>query len=155
MNSVLFVCSANQCRSPIAEALFKNIVLERDEENEWKIASAGVWAATGIPATDNACAVMEERGLDISAHLSQPTSQDLLGEYQLVLVMEKAHKETLQAHYSKFADRIVLFRNLVGDDRDFEDPVGGSLDRYRGAAEELEAVLEGEFEEIQRLSLGK
>lgn len=148
MNSVLFVCSANQCRSPMAEALLKNIVLERDEENEWKIASAGVWAATGVPATDNARAVMEERGLDISAHLSQPTSRDLLGEYHLALVMENAHKEALQAQYPEFADRIVLFRNLAGDDNDFEDPVGGSLDRYRGAAEELQNVILEGFDQI-------
>jgi len=137
----------------MAEALLKNIVLERDEENEWKIASAGVWAATGVPATDNARAVMEERGLDISAHLSQPTSRDLLGEYHLALVMESAHKEALQAQYPEFADRIVLFRNLAGDDNDFEDPVGGSLDRYRGAAEELEEILKGKFEEVKRHSL--
>ena len=139
----------------MAEALFKNLILERGEENEWKIASAGVWAATGVPATDNARVVMEERRLDISAHLSQPTSRDLLGEYHLVLVMENAHKETLQTHFPEFADRIVLFRNLAGDDTDFDDPVGGSVDRYGGAAEELESILKGGFEEIERLSLGE
>lgn len=148
MNSVLFVCSANQCRSPMAEALFKDLILERGEENEWKIASAGVWAATDVPATDNARVVMEERGLDISAHLSQPTSRDLLGEYHLVLVMENAHKETLQTHCPEFADRIVLFRNLAGDDTDFDDPVGGSLERYRGAADEIRNVLTREFGQI-------
>jgi len=132
----------------MAEALFKDLILERGEENEWKIASAGVWAATGVPATDNARVVMEERGLDISAHLSQPTSRDLLGEYHLVLVMENAHKETLQAHYPEFADRVVLFRNLAGDDRDFEDPVGGSLDRYRGAADEIQLILTSGFGQI-------
>ena len=63
----------------MAEALLKNIVLERDEEDEWKIASAGVWAAPGYPATDNARVIIEELGLDISAHLSQPISRDLLG----------------------------------------------------------------------------
>ena len=155
MNSVLFVCSANQCRSPMAEALFKNLVLERGEENEWRIASAGVWATTGIPATDNACAVMEERGLDINAHRSQPTSRDLISEHDLVLVMEDDHKVALQSDFPEFSDRIVLFINLVGVDGDFEDPVGGSLDRYRGAAEELETVLDRGVEEISRLYLEK
>ncbi|MFA9407029.1 MAG: low molecular weight protein arginine phosphatase [Anaerolineales bacterium] len=148
MNSVLFVCSANQCRSPMAEALFKALLNERGEEDEWKIASAGVWAAPGYPATDNARVIIEERGLDISAHLSQPISRDLLGEYHLVLVMENAHKETLQANYPEFADRIVLFRNLAGDDTDFDDPVGGSLDRYRGAADEIQHILTSGFGQI-------
>ena len=148
MKSVLFVCSANQCRSPMAEALHKNIVLERDEESKWEIASAGVWAATGVPATDNARVVMEERGLELSEHLSQPISRDLLGKYHLVLVMENDHKEALQANYPEFADRIVLFRNLTGDDSDFEDPVGGSLDQYRGAADEIQHILTSGFGQI-------
>ncbi len=136
----------------MAEALFERIVAERDEENEWQVASAGVWAAPDHPATDHARLAMEERGLDISAHLSQPTSRELLREVHLVLVMENAHQEALQAHYPEFADRIVLFRSLAGDDSDFDDPVGGSLDRYRRAAEELESILESGFEEIARLS---
>ena len=148
MPSVLFVCSANQCRSPMAEALFKNIILERGEESEWNIASAGVWAVPRYPATENARVVMVERELDISAHLSQPTSRDLLGEYHLVLVMENAHKEALQADYPEYADRLILFRNLAGDDRDFEDPVGGSLDRYRGAAEDFQNIILEGFDQI-------
>jgi protein-tyrosine-phosphatase len=74
MTSILFVCSANQCRSPMAEALFKDLVRERGEENEWRVESAGVWAYAGAPATENAQLAMQKRGLDLSQHRSQPAT---------------------------------------------------------------------------------
>lgn len=141
MSSILFVCSANQCRSPMAEGLFKEILIKRGEESSWRVESAGVWAYEGASATHNAQLVMQERGIDISNHLSRKAQPSLVQTFDLVLVMEQAHKETLLEENPSQSDRFFLFSEMINSEADFEDPVGGSLDRYRQAADEIEHIL--------------
>lgn len=151
MPSILFVCSANQCRSPMAEVLFRQLIEEKGEADDWRVESAGVWAYDGSRATTNAQKVMEERGLNLSQHLSQPADSTLLKQFDLTLVMEQRHKTVLQEQNPQLADRIYLMREIAGQEGDFADPVGGSRELYRAAADELEMIFDDGFERIMLL----
>ena len=108
MPNVLFVCTANQCRSPMAAALFlrqldrRNLTLQTD----WRVSSAGSWAKEGLPAIPNAVRVMREMGLHIERHRSRQVSAELLKPFDLILVMSQHQQEGLQAEFSDLADRV-------------------------------------------------
>ena len=142
MPSILFVCSANQCRSPMAEVLFKSILDDAGVLSNWRVASAGTWAHDGIHATDLARQVMRERGLDIEGHRSQPTSGEMLAEFDLVLVMEERHREYLQRSYPLVVDRLNLFSEIAGYETDIDDPVTGTAATYRATVEQMAAIFE-------------
>ena len=144
MPSILFVCSANQCRSPMAKALLKSILIDAGVLSNWQVASAGTWAHEGVHATDLARQVMRERGLDIEEHRSQSVSGEMLAEFDLVLVMEERHREFLQRTFPLVAGRVHLFSEITGREVDIADPVTGTLDTYRTTVEELtEMIQEG------------
>lgn len=149
MKSILFVCSANQCRSPMAEVIFKKLVRDKGEEANWRIESAGVWAYQGAPATDHARQVMGERELDLSQHLSQPVDHALLSQFDVIVVMTLDHKRTLIEQFPSITNRINLLRELGGGRGDFADPIGGSLETYRDTANELETLLRRGFSTIK------
>jgi protein-tyrosine-phosphatase len=141
MKSILFVCSANQCRSPMAEVLFKQLVGEHGEQDDWRIESAGVWAYGSAPATENAQRAMKERGLDLSHHRSQPATNELLSQFNLVVVMTREHRDALLAQMPALGGRVYLLREIGGETGDFADPVGGSIEVYRQAADEIQSIL--------------
>ena len=148
MPSIVFVCSANQCRSPMAQVLFEAFLVGKGVREEWRVESAGVWAYEGSRATTNAQKAMAERDLDLSQHLSQPADSTLLKQFDLTLVMEQRHKTVLQEQNPQLVDRIYLMREIAGQEGDFADPVGGSLDLYRSAADELEMIIRDSYERI-------
>jgi protein-tyrosine-phosphatase len=135
----------------MAQVLFEAFLVEKGVREEWRVESAGVWAYDGSPATANAQKAMAERGLDLSRHLSQPASSTLLKQFDLTLVMEQEHKKVLQDQNPKLADRIYLMREIVDQEGDFADPVGGSLERYRAAADELGMLMRDGMDRIDEL----
>ena len=149
MKSILFVCSANQCRSPMAEVMFKKLVRDKGEEEHWRVESAGVWAFQGAPATENAMQVMVERELDLSQHLSQPVNPTMLSRFDVIVVMTLEHKRALLQQYPAITNRVFLLRELGGEKGDFADPVGGTLDTYRDTADELEILLRRGYSSIK------
>jgi len=152
MPSILFVCSANQCRSPMAEVLFRQLLEEKGEADEWRVESAGIWAYRGAPATQHAQVVMAERGLDLSQHLSQPADSTLLNQFDLTLVMEQEHKTVLQDQNPQLVDRIYLMREIAGQEGNFADPVGGSVELYRTAADELGMLMRDGMDRIDEMA---
>ncbi len=135
----------------MAEVLFRQLLEELREADDWSVESAGVWAYQGAPATQNAQVVMAERDLDLSRHLSQPASSTLLKQFDLTMVMEQEHKTVLQDQNPQLADRIYLMREIAGQEGDFADPVGGSLERYRSAADELGMLMRDGIDRIDEL----
>jgi len=132
----------------MAHVLFEAFLVGKGVREEWRVESAGVWAYEGSRATANAQKAMAERGLDLTQHLSQPADSALLKQFDLTLVMEQRHKTVLQEKNPQLVDRIYLMREIAGQEGNFSDPVGGSLERYSAAADELEKIIEDSYERI-------
>jgi len=124
MPSVLFICTANQFRSPIAESCLKKKLMDAGYLEDWQVSSAGTWASKGLPAHPMAVKVAASSGLDLSAHRSKPITSRLLERSDLVIVMESDHKESLQIEFPKNQNKVILMTELVGENQsDVPDPV--------------------------------
>lgn len=148
MPEILFVCTANICRSPMAVGLFKAKLAERGMAEGWEVSSAGTWGANGLPAAQEAVEVMAVRGIDIGSHRSRVVSSDMVKSADLILTMEKGHKEALQVEFPEKKGQIFLLTEMVGQSQDFADPIGKPLEAFEQAADDLERILEKGFVEI-------
>ena len=148
MKSVLFVCSANICRSPMAVGLLQAKVSDVD----WRIESAGVWAQPGYKAARNTLKVLKQRGIDLSVHRSQPITKELVQEFDLILTMESGHKEALRAAFPQDASRIYMLSEMAGSRLDIIDPIGRTMADFEDTALEIDAFLDQGFAKIQSLT---
>jgi protein-tyrosine-phosphatase len=141
LRSVLFVCTANQCRSPMAAALLRSLADQRGEADRWQIQSAGTWAEPERPATQLSQAVMQRRGITLAEHRSRSVTAELLESVDVVLVMTRHHQEALQAEFPTVQGRVLLVSQLIDRKFDIEDPFGGSADDYEFCAADLQNIL--------------
>jgi protein-tyrosine phosphatase len=149
--SVLLVCTANRCRSPMAAALLTQLLEREGLASHYRVDTAGTWAKEGEPAASLAQEVMRERGLDLSHHRSRRVSGDLLRGYQLVLVMEAGHREAMLAEFPEVGARLHLLTSMAGERYNIEDPAEGTIEAYRILADELEDALRRGLPRILRL----
>jgi protein-tyrosine-phosphatase len=141
MPSILIVCTANQCRSPMAMMLLRQLLLELNTGEEWVVDSAGTWGPDGIPATENAIQAMRLRGLDLGNHRSRKINAGLLSSYDLILTMEGSHQEAIQVEFPDQAEKVYRLSEMVGEKWDVKDPVGKPLEDYRTTADLLDGTL--------------
>jgi protein-tyrosine phosphatase len=151
MIRILFVCTANRCRSPMAALLFCNL-LDPAESTAWHIDSAGTWAAEELPAMQNAISIMAEMGLNLASHRSRAVCENLLAEQNLILVMESSHREALAAEFPQAASRIRLLSEMAGPSFDIEDPVANPMNAYRATARLLHKLLCDGMPQIRALA---
>lgn len=154
IKNVLFVCTGNTCRSPMAQGMFKKILQEKDKDYyRYNIQSAGISAIPGIKPTIEAVKVMLEHGIDISQYESQPLEEDSIKRADLILVMTNEHKEYIKKKYPFAQNKVFLikefgqkkYRNsLQKNDKKYDigDPLGRPIDFYRIIAKDLEINLE-------------
>ena len=138
---LLFVCSGNTCRSPLAQALTAHL-LQAEGLNGWTVASAGLAAFNGMSATRQAMTAAQELGLDLSAHQSRSLTEELAAEAELVLVMTQAHKDLLVKEMPQYAAKVYTLKEFVGQAGDVADPFGGSVAVYMETAQELQGLLQ-------------
>jgi protein-tyrosine-phosphatase len=143
IRKVLFVCSANLCRSPMAEAIFKKLVSDNHgPENIIEVQSAGTYPGIdGAPAMENAAIVMSEHGLDISSHRAQFVNDALVDWSDLILTMTAAHKQHIESNFANARGKVQLITECAGTPGDISDPVFSSIDAYRECATYLESLL--------------
>lgn len=149
---ILFVCTGNICRSPMAAALLRARLEADGRAGEYQVLSAGTWADEGRPASHYAQVVMAERGIDLGNHRAREITPQLMQEADLVLVMTRAHRESLCAEFPDAAHKIYLLSEMIGRTYDIADPYSGSLQYYAYCAEELAAILDEGYERILALA---
>ena len=114
MPSVLFVCTANRFRSPIAAAIFRKLLeAEPGVTESWTVASAGTWTMPGQPVIPMALEAARKLGIDLATHRSVQVSGQLLAEYDLILVMQASQKESLHSEFPNLSRHVYLFSNVV------------------------------------------
>lgn len=153
MPSILIVCSANICRSPIAEAILKRLVADRLDADQWYVELAGTWANYGSPAAVLSKYVVQKMGLDISNHQSQPVTLELMQQFDLILTMEDRQKEGLVLQFKPYADQIFMISEMIGKVEDIPDPIGGELTDYQETARVLERILSDGLDRIYQLAV--
>lgn len=148
--NVLFVCTGNTCRSPLAEHFAKAVAARRGIAN-FKASSAGTNAWDGAPASDGALLVGMERQLDLAPHRSRKLTREMVAAADVILVMGTAHVESvMQLGGGGKVHVIDEYGSDGASSNGVNDPFGGDLDGYREAADSLERAIEGMFDRFTR-----
>jgi protein-tyrosine phosphatase len=120
----------------------------------WRVESAGSWSIEGVPAAENTIVVLTRRGIDLHKHRSRGVSRELLAQFDLILVMETGHKEAISIEFPEFKSKVFLLSEMVGEQYNIQDPVGGSLEDFEATAQEFEQIFERGYARIVQLAQG-
>ncbi len=137
---VLFVCTGNTCRSPLAAAIAVRLLADRGAVLD--VASAGTAAWPDAPASDGSMLVGLERGLDLSAHRARTLTAELVADSDVILAMSTPH--VTHTRLLGGAGRTFLLSEFASHGAfgtEISDPFGGDLDRYRRTSDELWDVV--------------
>jgi protein arginine phosphatase len=156
MASIILLCTANMCRSPMAEALLWAKLKDRKDTADWRVESAGTWTITGRPVAQKTLEVMQRLyGIDLSEHRSRLVRRSLLRPFDLILVMEAGQREAIQVEFPELASRVHLLYEMVGQVREVSDPIGGTTKDFEDTARELDDLLNHGLETIIQMACGK
>lgn len=137
---VLFVCTANICRSPMAEALFRHALdAEADALQTIQVGSAGVSAIDDQPASANSVEAMRKVGLNLSDHRSRHLTQAMISEAHAVFCMTESHRDIIRYQYREQPARLHLMREFMDPSQGSEipDPFGGNLRIYESCRDSM------------------
>lgn len=145
---ILFVCTGNTCRSPMAENLFKDMIKNENIDVE-KVGSAGINAIPHQFASENSVEVIGEKNIDLESHRSQMLTMKLTEEYDLILTMTNSHKEVILNTAPWLDKKVFTLKEYVGLNGDIADPFGGSVEIYRDSLNDIEDSLKKLIEKLK------
>jgi len=140
VKAILFVCTGNSCRSPMAAGFLKEML---EGKEGVRIDSCGTIFSFFSGPTPQAIKIMKEYGIDISSHKTKSLSKDFIDEADLILVMEKKHRERVRKLNPEAKEKTFLLKEFVDDKENLEirDPIGLSDEVYKKVAEEIKSAL--------------
>lgn len=157
--TILFVCTGNTCRSPMAAALFRKLLAARLQcreeelgERGYRVLSAGLSASKGMPASPEAVELIEQRGGALNGHSSRPLTPSLLAQADYVFTMTVNHRMAILQQHPEMARRV---QTLAPDGTDVVDPIGCGPDEYRRCADQISGYLRGVLDRVLQESAGR
>ncbi len=149
---IVFVCTGNTCRSPMAEGLFRNLLAQRLKcqphdltARGFAVTSAGLAGDFGSQASPESVEMMRRRGIDLRAHASQPLTDRLLAHADRCYTMTNHHRNAILESHPELAGRIQV---LARDGTDISDPIGCGMNEYSACAASIEQHLAKILDEI-------
>jgi protein-tyrosine-phosphatase len=157
IRSILFVCTGNTCRSPLAEGFLKKL-LERNSPRRIEVGSAGLTALPGSPASLQALRVAREYSVSLEEHQSRLVTPELIDKGDLIVVMEPRHRQQLLDLYPQASGKILLLRHFArygSQDRAIHDPYGLNLEVYRFSFADIKECVESLHEWLREAHQGE
>jgi protein-tyrosine-phosphatase len=156
LKHVLFVCTGNTCRSPMAEGLFRKEVAGR---TDYEVGSAGVAASSGTPMNSETVKVLKRCDAELPSFASRPVTADLLEKATHVFAMTSGHLMSLERNFPEYADKLYLvceFADVPGKGvgADVPDPIGMGSGAYNEVAEVLSVAIPALIAYIDQTSKG-
>jgi L-threonylcarbamoyladenylate synthase len=149
---ILFVCTGNTCRSPMAEGMFRKYLAEKLNANidelekiGYKIDSAGIIGSVGFPATEQAVIACANKGIDIGSHFNKGLTKDLIEESDFIYVMERMHREKVVAMDPGASNRCYLLE----ENGQIPDPIGRPQAFYNSCADRIERAVKKRISELK------
>jgi protein-tyrosine-phosphatase len=155
VHKILFVCTANICRSPLAEAIFERKIMDNDCSERLSVESAGIWATDGIPPSKLTQTVAVDNDLDLSGHKSKAIDLNLINSASLIFCMTSTHKRDLVKIFPHFKSKIFTLKEFGKKIKptkiSIDDPIGMSYNFYKRIFSEINEEIIRIWPEILKL----